>query len=90
MQHVEQDGDAPPITFDLTTRMTIDGNTAVLLHLFRNGTLVLIKAIATVERRDAVAVLLECRRDMERRGIPQQEDDVPLPPPTIRRAAALA
>ncbi len=90
MQLVEQDRDAPPITFDLTTRLTVDGHTALLLHLFRDGTLVLVKTIATVEHRNAVSVLLECRRDLGRRGIQQQEDDVPLPPPVIRRVAALA
>ena len=90
MQLVEQARDAPPITFDLTTRVTADGQTAILLHLFRGGTLALLRTISTVERRDAVPVLLECRRDLKRRGIPQQEADVPLPSPVIRRAFALA
>ena len=90
MQLVESAPVASPITFDFTTRATMDGHTAIVLHLFRDGVSVLARKIATVEHRDAVRVLLACRRDLERRGISQQEDDAPLPVHVVRLKAALA
>lgn len=87
MDPVETACDAPLITFDLTTCVTVDGRTAISLHLFRDGSSALTRMIATVEHGQAVPVLLKCRQDLKRRGIPPEED---VSMNLTRRTATLA